>query len=53
MDFIGYDDKVHMADFGFSRILSSNEVLPFVNALESILNPEMINKKADSVRRKE
>lgn len=53
MNFIGYDEEVHMVDFGFSRILSSNEVLPFVNALESILNPKMVNKKTDLVQRKE
>lgn len=53
MNFIGYDEEVHMVDFGFSRILSNNEVLPFVNALESILNPKMVNKKTDLVQRKE
>ena len=53
MDFIGYDEEIHTVDFGFSRILSSNEVLPFVNALESILNPKMVNKKTDLVQRKE
>ena len=53
MNFIGYDEEVHMVDFGFSIILSSNEVLPFVNALESILNPKMVNKKTDLVQRKE
>ena len=45
MDFIGYDEEIHTVDFGFSRILSSNEVLPFVNALESILNPKKKKKK--------
>ena len=39
-DFIGYDTEEHLADFGFSRILTSKEIIPLVQTLENLLLPE-------------
>lgn len=39
-DFIGYDTEEHLADFGFSRILTSKEIIPLVQILENLLLPE-------------
>lgn len=41
-DFIGYDTEEHLADFGFSRILTSKEIIPLVQTLENLLLPETI-----------
>ena len=39
-DFIGYDTEEHLADFGFPRILTSEEIIPLVQTLENLLLPE-------------
>ena len=39
-DFIGYDTEEHLADFGFPRILTSEEIIPLVQILENLLLPE-------------